>query len=339
MINKVEQNKNELIILDLSIGEIAERIPPITSKTNINEAFLRFMKDEKFSLIPVIDEQERVIGQLNRIRFLEKTVLGKYGYGIHLNSRKCVCEVMEKPSLIVEYNLTLEEVSILVQSRAIDNIYDDIIVNKDDKYFGTISVNILLNAITQKAIMLAKEANPLTGLPGNWVIQREIEKRILNKQHFDTVYIDINNFKPYNDHYGFSRGDRVITVLGRIIYEISKNYKGTFVGHIGGDDFILLSSCEDSLQICEKIIESFESYLPEFHGDDFIKGYYIGKNRKEEEKLFGLLSLSCAIVSTEMRKITSYAHLASISADVKAEAKRRSKEQKKSIVFKERRND
>ena len=339
MINKLEQNKNELTILDLSIGDIAERIPPIPSNKHITEAFLRFMEDEKLSLIPVIDEQERVIGQLNRIRFLEKTVLGRYGYGIHLNARKCVCEVMEKPSLIVNFDLTLEEVSILVQSREINNLYDDIIVIKDNKYFGVISVNILLNAITQKAIILAKEANPLTGLPGNFAIQREIEKRIKNKQFFDTIYIDINNFKPYNDHYGFSKGDRVIRILGRIIYEVCKDYNRTFAGHIGGDDFIVLSNCEDSLNICEKIIESFESHLPDFHEDDFIKGFYLAKNRKGKEEVFELLSLTLAIVSTEMRLISSYAHLASIAAEVKAEAKRISKMKKTSVIFKERRHD
>lgn len=339
VIDKAIQNRNEILILELLTGDIAQQIPPLSWQASITDAFFRFMKDEKLSLIPVVDAKEVVIGQLSRTRFLEKTVLGRFGYGIHLNARKCVYEVMEKPSLLVDYNLTLEEASMLIQSRAIENLYDDIIVIKDNKYFGTIAVNILLNALTQKAIILAKEANPLTGLPGNWVIQREIEKRISNKELFDTIYIDINNFKPYNDHYGFSNGDRVITVLGKIIFETLKNYKKTFAGHIGGDDFIVLCCPEDSIPLAKEIIEAFEAYLPEFHGDDFITGYYIAKNRKGEEEVFALLSLSCAIVSNETRLITSYAQLASIAAEVKAETKRRAKINKVSVIFKERRNE
>jgi len=338
LIEKITPNKNEIFILNFLIGELAERIPPLSFNSPMMDAFFRFLKDENLSLIPVIDEQERVIGQLSRRIFLEKTILGRFGYGVYLNARKCVKEVMEKPSLVIDYGITLEEASMLVQSRQIENLYDDIIVIKNDKYFGTIALNILLNALTQKAIILAKEANPLTGLPGNWAIQREIEKRISKKILFDTIYIDINNFKPYNDYYGFSSGDRVIEVLGKIILKASKNYPETFVGHIGGDDFIILSRPEYSINIAEEIVDAFESYLHEFHGKDFIKGYYLTKNRRGDEEVFPLLSLSCAIVSNESLSIESYAQLASIAAEVKAEAKRRAKINKKSEIFKDRRN-
>lgn len=331
--------KKEIITLDLLVGDIAERVPPLTMKASVTDAFFMFMKDEKLNLIPVIDERQMVVGQLSRTKFLEKTVLGRFGYGIHLNARKCVCEVMERFSLLVDYNLTIEEASMLIQSRPLENLYDDIIVTKNDRYFGTLPVSILLNAITQKTIILAKEANPLTGLPGNWAIQREIERRISNGRSFDTIYIDINNFKPYNDHYGFSSGDKVIITLGKIISETLINYRDTFAGHIGGDDFIVLCLPEDSIPIAESIVENFECCLPELHGDDFVRGYYTSKNRKGEEEVFSLLSLSCAIVSTETRHIASYAQLASVAAEIKAETKRRAKINKGSVIFKERRND
>ncbi|MFN3568523.1 MAG: hypothetical protein ACK4UR_06420, partial [Caldimicrobium sp.] len=88
-------------ILDLLIGEIAIKVEPISKTTKTIEAFLRFTEDEKLSLIPVVEDKV-VIGQLHRIRFLEHIILGRYGYGIHLNSRKYIWEVMEKPSLIVD---------------------------------------------------------------------------------------------------------------------------------------------------------------------------------------------------------------------------------------------
>ncbi len=134
--------------------------------------------------------------------------------------------------------------------------------------------------------MLARESNPLTGLPGNWAIKREIEKRILYGKLFDIAYIDINNFKPYNDYYGFEKGDKVIITLGEILHNISKKNPLIFVGHVGGDDFIILTDVDEAKTICEELIEAFEKNLFCFHGDDFHKGYYISKIGKKRQKSF-----------------------------------------------------
>lgn len=327
-----------LSVLDVSIGDIAKRVEPLSPYTPIMDCFLRFMKDEKLSLIPVVKD-DIVIGQVQRNRFLEHTVLGRFGYGIHLNAKKCICEVMEEPTFVIEYRTTLEDASRIVQKREHNRIYDDIIVSKDGEYHGVVPINILLEAITQRAIIIAKDSNPLTGLPGNWAIQREIERRIAQQIPFEITYIDINNFKPYNDHYGFERGDKVIFHIGSILRELSIEFRDIFVGHIGGDDFIIVTPPEVSQEICKRLIEKFNELLHLFHGEDFIKGYYKSKNRKEEEEVFRLLSLTCATVSTKKRKITSYAHLASISSEVKAEAKRLAKLEGGSVIFFDRRSD
>ncbi|MCX8030268.1 MAG: diguanylate cyclase [Thermodesulfovibrionales bacterium] len=325
-----------LSILDSSIGDIALETPSISYNSTINEPFKRFMREESLTLIPVVKE-DFVIGQLHRNRFLENIVLGKFGYGIHLNSRKSVSEVMEKPSFMLDYSITLEQAAHMIQSRQIKNLYDDIIVTKKERYYGLVPINILLEAITQKSIVLAKDANPLTGMPGNWAIQREVEKRIKDQISFDVSYIDINNFKPYNDVYGFNMGDKAIIYLGIAILETITGVKNAFAGHIGGDDFIIITNPQDSFKIAENAIQIFESYLPDLHGEDFLKGYYTSKNRKGEEEVFELLTIACAIVSNENLTIKSYGQLASISADAKSEAKKRSKFYKKSYIFKERR--
>ncbi len=324
-------------VLDLSIGDIAVKVEPINKNSKIMDAFLRFMRDEKLSIIPVVDEKV-VIGQIHRIRFLEHTILGRYGYGIHLNSRKTIWEVMEKPSLVINHEVSVEEASMIVQKREFKNIYDDIIVSKRGEYYGVVPINLLLETITQRAIIIAKDSNPLTGLPGNWAIQREIEKKIKENCSFEVCYIDINHFKPYNDYYGFEKGDRVISSLGGIIKETEEIFPEIFAGHIGGDDFIIICPYGISELVCETIVRSFEELLPSFHGDDFVKGYYVSKNRREQEEVFSLLSLTCAIVSLEKREISSFAQLASVASEVKAEAKRLSRVNKKSIIFKDRRN-
>ncbi|MFN3505599.1 MAG: GGDEF domain-containing protein [Caldimicrobium sp.] len=330
-------------IFDSSIGDVALNVPPIHKDSKITEAFQRFMEDSKLGLLPVVDSNYYVIGQLHRHRFLENVILGKYGYGIHLNSKKTLNEVVESPSFVIDYKVPLEEVSTLIQKRELKNLYDDLIITKECLYWGIVPISLLLEVITQKAILLARDSNPLTGLPGNWSIQKEIEKRLKENSNFDICYLDINNFKSYNDHYGFEKGDKVISTLGNILKEMAnlfkEIFKNIFIGHLGGDDFILLSPYKSGETIGEYIIRAFEEFLPYFHGPDFIKGYYISQNRKGEEEIFPLLSLTFAIIGIGERKVKSYAQLASIASEVKAEAKRLSKLSKKSIIFRERRKD
>ncbi|BCB95306.1 hypothetical protein JZK55_02280 [Dissulfurispira thermophila] len=308
------------------IGDIADRVAPILPSAHLLAAFSRFIKNSELRSLPVV-EDERLVGMLHRHRFLENNVLGKYGYGMHLNAKKCISNIMEQPSLMVEANVTLEEVAQRIQSRKSEFLYDDICVTKNGKYYGIVPVHMLLDAITERSLILARNANPLTGLPGNDSIQREINKRLLQNIHCDVCYIDIDNFKPYNDTYGFEKGDMVIKTLACIIKESVRpsDFDFSFVGHIGGDDFIVITPPKISIPVCEKIISSFESNLPILHGmEDYNRGYYVSKNRKNEEETFRLLSLSIGIVSTEVYKIKSYAQLASIATEVKKAAKMQS---------------
>lgn len=321
------------------IGDIANRVDPILPSARLTTAFSRFIKTPELRSLPVV-EDERVVGILHRNRFLENNILGKYGYGMHLNATKCVADVMEQPSLMVEADTTLEDVAQRIQSRKFEFIYDDIYILKNGKYYGIVPVHILLDAITERSLILARNANPLTGLPGNESIQREINKILRQNMHFDVCYIDINNFKPYNDHYGFEKGDMVIKALAGIIVESLEGYDSdfNFIGHIGGDDFILIVRPQISIPICNNIISRFEAKLWEFHGaEDYKKGYYISKNRKNEEEIFNLLSISIGIVSTEVYKIESYAQLASIATEVKKAAKMQSSLNKSSSIVRDRR--
>jgi diguanylate cyclase (GGDEF)-like protein len=321
------------------IGDIADRVDPMPPSAHLTAAFNRFIRIPELRSLPVV-EDERVVGMLHRNRFLENNILGKYGYGMHLNATKCIADIMEQPSLMVETNTTLEGVAQRIQSRKFGFIYDDICVTKNGKYYGIVAVHILLDAITERSLILARNANPLTGLPGNESIQREINKRLSQNMHFDVCYIDIDNFKPYNDHYGFEKGDMVIKTLACIIEESVKPHGSdfSFVGHIGGDDFIVIIPPQISIPACEKIIASFEATLPALHDtEDYNRRCYISKNRKDEEETFNLLSISIGIVSTEVHKIKSFAQLASIATEVKKAAKIQSAHKKGSSIVRDRR--
>lgn len=317
------------------MGDIAKPVPPIQPSESVTEAFMRFSNMPELRGLPVVDD-ERVLGMMHRQRFLENEILGRYGYGFALNTHKQVEHLMERQFFMVEAAATIQEVAQMIQIRKNDFLYDDICVTKNGKYLGTVSVMSILDVITEKSIQLARGANPLSGLPGNEFIQREIEKRLSQKMHFDICYLDLDHFKPFNDHYGFERGDTVIKALAQILRDFIETEKDkfNFVGHIGGDDFIMILRPKSSVPVCETIIQKFESGLPLLHGqDDYQRGFYVAKSRRGNEERYYLLSISIGIVSTEDINVKSYAQIASIASEVKKAAKM----QKGSAIVKNRR--
>ncbi|MBU2102226.1 MAG: response regulator, partial [Candidatus Omnitrophica bacterium] len=134
------------------------------------------------------------------------------------------------------------------------------------------------------------DANPLTRLPGNVTIYKELEEKIRSKVQFAVFYIDIDNFKALNDYYGFERGDQVIKETARILINVIQT-KGTpsdFIGHIGGDDFVMITSIENAEDIAKMIIADFDNITPKFFDEpDRIKGYIETAGRDKEIRKFG----------------------------------------------------
>ncbi|HTP66215.1 MAG TPA: bifunctional diguanylate cyclase/phosphodiesterase [Geobacteraceae bacterium] len=306
------------------IGDIASRVEPIAPADQVMNALKRFTENPDLRALPVVDKT-MVVGMLHRGRFLENHIIGKHGYGYAMNTYKTVDGVMEKNFFLCEANTTIDELSRRIRSRESALQYDDICVTRTGKYYGTVAISLLLNAITERNIILAKGCNPLTGLPGNDFIQREIASRLAQNMHFDVAYIDIDHFKPFNDHYGFEKGDQVIKALAAIITDVLARHDSdsfNFAGHIGGDDFIAATRPQRSLEIAEEIAARFRARLPVFHGsEDFERGSYTAMNRRGETEDFRLLSLSIGIVSTEVSKMESYPQLASYATEVKKMAK------------------
>jgi len=169
------------------------------------------------------------------------------------------------------------------------------------------------------------DANPLTHLPGNVSILKELNLRLDKKELFAVCYLDLDKFKSYNDKYGFERGDEVIRATARIIINIVKNF-GTpsdFIGHIGGDDFVVITQPQIVDLLCQKIIETFDKISPTFYNEeDRQKGYILTKDRKGNEEKIPLLSISIGVVTNEYRKIEHVAQIGEIGAELKSLAKR-----------------
>jgi diguanylate cyclase (GGDEF)-like protein len=185
---------------------------------------------------------------------------------------------------------------------------------------------------------LQRQANPLTGLPGNVAIERELERRLGAGDEFIFMYADIDNFKAFNDHYGYRRGDEAIKLTSQIILEAVKTGGGNddFVGHVGGDDFVVISTPARCDAIANRIIQKFdEGIVKLFDEEDLDRGYVEVVNRKGTVDRFPLLTMTIAVVSSSKIEID---HIARIS-DIASELKLYGKTLEGSVVVKERRKD
>ena len=168
------------------------------------------------------------------------------------------------------------------------------------------------------------DANPLTKLPGNVSIINELRMRITENELFAVCYVDLDKFKAFNDKYGFEKGDEVIKNTARILIS-SVQEKGTpqdFIGHIGGDDFVVVTAPDKVDALCKKIIADFTSMVPGLYNkEDLEKGYIIGKDRQKKTRKIPLLSISIGIVTNEKRKINHVGEVGELGAELKEYAK------------------
>ena len=170
----------------------------------------------------------------------------------------------------------------------------------------------------------ALDANPLTRLPGNVSIANEISNHIERGGSFAVCYIDLDQFKSLNDQYGFALGDRVISETAKILIHAVETLGDPedFIGHEGGDDFVVVTSAQRAEPICQKIIFEFDKISPTFyHGEDRERGYIMGRDRQGNRVKIPLVTVSIGIVTTENRKIQHVAEVGEIGAELKQYAK------------------
>jgi diguanylate cyclase (GGDEF)-like protein len=162
--------------------------------------------------------------------------------------------------------------------------------------------------------------NPLTGLPGNVLLQAELERRLAGGQPFALIYIDLDNFKAFNDAYGFARGDRAIHMLASVLSAVAP--PDDFLGHIGGDDFAILHYGGDSEGLCRKIIASFDARVHELYDTvDLQRGFLRAVDRHGTSRQFGLLSLSISVVNSQGQQFSSVDEISKVAAELKGAAK------------------
>ncbi|HEY3216038.1 MAG TPA: response regulator [Candidatus Eisenbacteria bacterium] len=184
-----------------------------------------------------------------------------------------------------------------------------------------------LQARVRNALEWSKQqrsANPLTGLPGNQSIDEELRRRIGEERPFALLQIDIDSFKAFNDQYGYARGDEAIRALARILVDNAQSRGGSedFVGHIGGDDFLVLTRPERADELAEDIVAGFDRVAASLYDEvDRARGYIEVANRQHVVERFPIMSLTIALVSTDRVPASHQAELIDIANELKAHGK------------------
>ncbi len=189
-------------------------------------------------------------------------------------------------------------------------------INNDYFYF---TIKNMIDFVTTN-----RRVSPLTGLPGNVQIQAEIKKRILSKEEFAVVYFDLDNFKAYNDVYGFSNGDEIIKFTAKtIVKHIHEIPEGdNFVGHIGGDDFVAVITKYDYDKLCRDIINDFDKSIIDYYTEEDVeRGFVEVANRRGIIEQFPIVSISIGVVEIQEGRFTTALEIGEVSAQVKHKAK------------------
>ncbi|GGO78610.1 D-glycero-D-manno-heptose 1-phosphate guanosyltransferase [Marinobacterium nitratireducens] len=269
------------------------------------------------SVLPVLEDGQPV-GVIRRNQLWE---LYSTPYGRALYDHKPVTRLLCTDFLAVDQTMPLEEVSRRLTGRDSQDLQQDILITQDGGYLGMGHLRDLLRSITELKIRSARQANPLTQLPGNVPVKDELDRLLEGTCDIHVAYIDLNNFKAYNDRYGYARGDQVIRQLGDMIDRHAGGPE-SFVGHIGGDDFVVIFRHALWREICERIVEVFEHSVSEFYNPEHLEaGGIHALDRQGKRQFHGLLSVSVGVVHPDPYRCSSSQEVAELAAGARKAAK------------------
>jgi diguanylate cyclase (GGDEF)-like protein len=228
---------------------------------------------------------------------------------------------MDTQPLVVDIGVSLPELSEIVVGADPRHLISGFIITDRGRYLGMGSVQDLVREVTAMQMEAAKYANPLTQLPGNVPINQHIDNLLAVQAPCCIAYCDLDHFKPFNDVYGYAKGDEVIQLTARALTGVCDGERD-FVGHIGGDDFVMILRSEDWQERCRVALDRFgEEIRLFFSHDDIERGGYITENRKGELEFHRLTSLSIGAVEALPGMFQNHLQVSKVAAEVKKRAK------------------
>ena len=307
-------------ILSEALGWIEEPDSPIAKAFEKNikvqqEKIIAVIKHMKGNAVREQNEKTGLTATIGRIAFKASAILCGLGLLFSLLA-----------AMVITRNISgaikkLKHATGMISEGKFDHRPD--IRNKDE--LGDLAEAFITMAKRLKQLEeMYRDTSPLTRLPGGIAIENIMNKRIAAKASIAFCLMDIDNFKAYNDHYGYAKGNDVIQATAGIISEAAAKY-GTgddFIGHIGGDDYVLITTPDLYPQICEAVIDTFDKTIPGFYDEeDRQRGHIVGENRQGQEVKFPLATLSIAVVTNIKRKFKNHIQYGEVAAEMKEHAK------------------
>jgi len=290
-------------------------IEPLSIHSSLHDLFVYFKDEAHNTFVPIIDDYKNLLGVIYEVD-IKRISYSQYGLSLAKNNNiSSTLKKYIKEVISVESSWGIDKTLNRFNHHSKDSL--GIFITNANKYKGFIDLNSLLTLSHQRNIEIASNQNPLTKLPGNQQIENFIFESNQNREKHTSymLYFDFNDFKPFNDYYGFRQGDRAILIFSELI---QKKYPShCFIAHVGGDDFFVGVRELDFLELFELtklVLEEFKDTVRKLYSDkDKKNGYIVTKDRFEQKRKFSLLSTSCAIISvTKNSKIENFDHTISI---------------------------
>ncbi len=302
----------------LRAGDLARMGKTVRPSMPVRDVVAMFLSDIDLFSVVVTDPNGAIAGMLRRMDVLTKASM-RYFMDVYRN--KPCSLLMDPQPLQFDSEATLTGMAERVANLRESHLMDGFLVYRDGSYVGTGRVNDLLRAVNQLQLQHARNANPLTHLPGNLVILQELEVRLHAGEPFALAYFDLDHFKAYNDVYGYKQGDEIILACARVIQR-HLNARHDFLGHIGGDDFIALLHSTDWEERMRDVLQDFDAEVASMFEPEHVKaGGYSSVGRNGEALFHPLTSLSIAVIPVPANAGVEPAVLASLAADAKKHAK------------------
>ncbi|MDD3324401.1 MAG: diguanylate cyclase [Sulfurospirillaceae bacterium] len=308
IISEILPNYDELQAISLQEKRAGSRINNIEKylqsmnyvfiDSNIDDVYELFRANAKVHFVPVLAKDMTPVGIIKDVD-IKSYIYSTYGKSLLHNLTQGGLRKLISSCGRADINDPIEKI---LKIYAFDDANDGILITENEKYMGYLSAKVLLDIINEKNIVNAKDQNPLTGLSGNRVINEFISMAIVSDEKVIMTYFDFDNFKPFNDYYGFRKGDRAITLFADIL-KSSVGFDECLVAHVGGDDFFLGwvlkedDSFEKIYKTIEDIINRFSNDIKSFYCEHGISnGYILAKNRDDVMQKFPLMTVSAAMV-------------------------------------------
>ena len=301
-----------------SIRKLLHRVAAVSPEKNNNEVYDIFLKEPKLMIIPVVDDGVP-LGLISRFEMIDHFARP---YQRELYGKKSCSLFMDANPLIADHETSLQELSYTMVQSSAHHLFNGFIITEHGRYLGMGTGHDLMREITQMQINAARYANPLTQLPGNVPINEHIDRLLHSGTRFWVCYCDLDHFKPFNDVYGYRKGDDVIQLTGEILSGHCDPNRD-FIGHIGGDDFMILFQSEDWEMRCQAMLDDFAAaILAYYSAGDSERGGYISEDRQGKKVFYSLISLSLGVIKVEAHQYYTHHQIATRAAEAKKQAKK-----------------